>query len=79
MKPRVFKSVEEVRNYHPVVYRAMKSPGGMAQAVVELANLNEVLMEKLTLLDSYAPKVVKANGQRWIWHCPDHLIPDPTP
>lgn len=81
-KARQFNSLEEVRRCVPVVAAALRGiptatiPNEAAIAICALATCNEALIERVTNLESIAPKKITANGKTYVWHCPNELIPE---
>jgi hypothetical protein len=72
-------SLDQVRNNDATVHGIMKSGGSLSDCVVALANQKQDMLDRITELESIAPKAIRLpDGGVMIWRCPDHLIPVPT-
>lgn len=73
-----YNSYEQVRAGDPVVHRILRAGGTVGDCVVALANQKERLVARVMELELIAPKKIRADGQVWIYRCPDHLVPEPA-
>jgi len=44
--------------------------------IIHLANQKQVLLEQIMKLEAIAPRKIIIGNDTYIYHCPDHLIPN---
>lgn len=64
----------------PIVHRILNRGGTLRDCVVELSRDRFRLLDNLRKAEMLIPRKVRADDSTvYVWHCPDHLIPDPEP
>ncbi len=72
-----YKTIDAVYQHSSVVRAILQSGGTMEDCVVVLYNQLQRTIDDLMKVESIAPKrYVLPNGDSYIWHCPDHLVPE---
>lgn len=60
-----------------LAHRVYEATGSAEAVAVALYAANQKLLEELIQLKSICPRRVTApDGKVYVWHCPDHLIPE---
>lgn len=59
------------------VYKILSRGGTLAEYIVELDRQLQAMTGQLVLLQCICPQKRVIDGVLKIWHCPDHLVPDP--
>ena len=66
----------DAQKTNPVVHRILRSGGTLEDVVCSLANINDLLTNRILELDSIAPfKIRLQDGRVLMWSCPEELVP----
>lgn len=61
----------------PIVRDTIANGGTVDDCVVALVKHEAVLIERIMLLESIAPRVIRMpSGEKMIYRCPDELVPE---
>lgn len=60
----------------PVIKQAFSLGLSPESMIILLSNERVRLMEKLVTMELIAPRRITRGGRTFVWHCPDHLIPE---
>ncbi len=58
------------------VHQAAAHGFPMERCIIALCAHIREMQARITELEACAPKVVIQSGQKFVWHCPDNLIPE---
>lgn len=71
------RNLNDAINQDAYVHRAMKIGMRYEDLITALTEQKRLLINRLVELESIAPRKIKASdGKTYIWHCPDHLVPE---
>jgi hypothetical protein len=76
MKATEIKNFEDACHNDPTVRAAIAARLSHKELIGVLAEQKRLLIEMIVQLESIAPRKVTVEGKTYVWHCPDHLVPD---
>ena len=61
----------------PLVAKILDAGGTAEDCVVELLSIQKKLLDRISFLDSIAPRKIRAeDGRLMVWRCPEDMIPE---
>lgn len=71
-----YRTFEEVLLHDSTVNYGSRMGLPLKQIIVQLVNEKNRQAECIAELGAIVPKKITHAGQTYVWHCPEHLIPE---